>query len=315
MDHAVQVGRLVAPVDPLATGAPVTSLAQVRAGVRDLFARWGLSAPDPVVLSDRGNLVLWCQPHAVVARVATRFPGDDPSALVSVWRRELAVAEHLRRLGIPIVEPATNFPAGPHPMAGTWMSLWNHAPSGRSTPPALDLTLVRRLTDAMAQFPGDLPDRGAWIHPQDALPRLNPLRSHDADVARLATEVERLDDEMGPRALWPAHGDAHAGNLLWTGGTWRWIDFEEASRMPRFWDLATFVAQGALAQPTTDPLVLEALALPEVAADPEAFRWAVRARVTGSVATALGLAAVGQGDREVARGRLGQFAAFREQWG
>ncbi|WP_229725650.1 phosphotransferase family protein [Calditerricola satsumensis] len=36
----------------------------------------------------------------------------------------------------------------------------------------------------------------------------------------------------------PAHGDAHLGNLLASPQGWLWIDFEDASRMPRFWDLA-----------------------------------------------------------------------------
>lgn len=301
--------------DTRSAGAPVTSVAEVRGGVRDLLAHWGLSAVDPVVLSNRGNLILWCRPYALVARVATAFPGDDPAAFVSVWRRELAVAEHLRRHHIPVVEPTTMLPPGPHPVAGTWMTLWTLAdPAGSApaAPPALGL--VRRLTEVMEQFPGELPARGAWIHPQEALARLHSLRSRDADVARLATEVERVDDEMGSRALWPAHGDAHAGNLLWAGGTWRWIDFEDASRMPRLWDLATFVAQGGLAEPASNRLLLEALACPEVAADRDAFRWAVAARVTGSVATALGLAVVGQGDLDAARRQLRQFAAFRDQW-
>ena len=302
-------------MDTRPAGAPVTSVAAVRDGVRGLLAHWGLSAGDPVVLSHRGNLILWCRPHALVARVATAFPGDDPAAFDSVGRRELAVAEHLRHHHLPVVEPTTLLPAGPHPVAGTWMTLWTLADPGGAIPPVPPaLALVCRLTAAMEQFPGELPARGAWIHPQEALARLNPLRSRDAEVDRLATEVERAEDEMGSRALSPAHGDAHAGNLVWTGGTWRWIDFEDASRMPRFWDLATFVAQGALAQPASSRLVLEALACPEVAADRDAFRWAVWARVTGSVATALGLAVVGQGDLDAARRQLRQFTAFRDQW-
>ena len=254
----------------------MTSVAEACDGVRALLAHWGLSAADPVGLSNRGNLILGCRPYALVARVATVFPGDDPAAFASVWRRELAVAEHLRRHHLPVVEPTTLIPAGPHPVAGTWMSLWSLADPGGATPPVPPaLILGCRLTEAMKQFPGELPARGAWIPAQEALPRLNPLRSRDADVDRLATEVERVEDEMGSRVLSPAHGDAHAGNLVWTGGRWRWIDVEDASRMPRSWDLATFVAQGALGEPASNRLVLEALARSEVAADRDAFRWAV----------------------------------------
>lgn len=291
-------------------------MAQVRDGLKALLAHWGFSAVDPVVLSHRGNLILWCRPYPLVARVATLFDGDDPAEVEGVWRREVAVAEHLRRLGIAVVEPAAMLPAGPHPVAGTWMTFWRYAaPDAPGPCPAPGLALVRRLTEAMEQYPGDLPARGAWIHAQEALRRFHPLIARDADVARLASQVERVEGEMGQRGLWPAHGDAHAGNLVWADGTWRWLDFEDASRMPRFWDVATFVAEAALAGPGGEPLVLAAQALPDVAADPETFRWAVWARVTGSVATTLGLAVVGQGHLEAACGRLGQFATFLEQWG
>lgn len=291
-------------------------MAPVRDELIALLAQWGCSAGDPVVLSDRGNLILWCRPHPLVARVATLFAGDDPAEVEVVWRREVAVAEHLRRLGIAVVEPAAMVPAGPHPVAGTWMTLWRYcAPEAPGPRPEPGLALVRRLTWAMERFLGDLPARGAWIHPQEAVRRLRPLTAGDADVAQLVSEVERVEGEMAQQVLLPAHGDAHAGNLLWADGTWRWLDFEDASRMPRFWDVATFVARSALVRPRGDPLVRAALALPEVASDPEAFRWTLWARVTDSVATGLGLAVVGQGDVAAARRRLRLWAGFREQWG
>jgi Ser/Thr protein kinase RdoA (MazF antagonist) len=49
------------------------------------------------------------------------------------------------------------------------------------------------------------------------------------------------------------HGDAHAGNLLRSGGQWLWFDLEETCRGPRLWDLAVLApgsgpdAAGALA--------------------------------------------------------------------
>ncbi len=62
---------------------------------------------EPVVLSDAGNLTLWLRPYPLVARVL--FAGDDANFWGAVWQRELRVANHLTRHGIPLWHPPRSF--------------------------------------------------------------------------------------------------------------------------------------------------------------------------------------------------------------
>ncbi len=64
--------------------------------------------------------------------------------------------------------------------------------------------------------------------------------------------------------LLPAHGDAHPGNLLPTSHGWRWIDCEDVSSMPQFWDLASFFANPALLRGFDPPLIAPAVNSAEI---------------------------------------------------
>jgi aminoglycoside phosphotransferase (APT) family kinase protein len=91
----------------------------------------------------------------------------------------------------------------------------------------------------------------------------------------------------------PAHGDAHAGNLLRTDAGWVWCDFEDAARMPRHWDLACAVFRGPLdgEEPewaaAVQRCVLGAAPAP---ADWDAFELALAVRTVQSVSGGLLLA-------------------------
>jgi hypothetical protein len=90
------------------------------AAVTEAARREGLGFDDPVVLRDRGNLLVHLRPAPVVARVATvtgtRRPGD-------AWlRREVSIAGHLAARGMPVVPPSAEIDPGPHTHDGIALS-------------------------------------------------------------------------------------------------------------------------------------------------------------------------------------------------
>jgi aminoglycoside phosphotransferase (APT) family kinase protein len=58
-------------------------------------------------------------------------------------------------------------------------------------------------------------------------------------------ELEAAADAGGAGVV--LHGDAHAGNLMRSGGQWLWLDLEETCRGPRHWDLAVLARSQAAA--------------------------------------------------------------------
>lgn len=136
----------------------MTQIHEVIAESQKLLSDWGLPLDDPLILRDAGNLTLWLRPYPIVARVATLFSGDDADFWGAVWQRELRVAAHLTRQNVPIVAPTTAVPAGPHRVAGTWMTLWNYAQAVECPPLGMDgLAMVSELTRAMGTVPEPLP--------------------------------------------------------------------------------------------------------------------------------------------------------------
>ncbi len=250
----------------------VTQVHDVMIDVEALLSPWGMRLEEPVVLSDAGNLTLWLRPYPLVARVATLFSGDDAEFWGEVWQRELRVAAHLIWHNIPIVAPATGVSAGPHRVAGTWMTLWDYAKPLESPPVSIDgVAMVRDLTRAMEAFPEKLPRWSPWMHAEEAVQQLHPIAIEDTRVGDVVKEVEHVAQRIKDDLLFPAHGDAHPGNLLPTHHGWRWIDFEDVSLMPRFWDLASFVANTALLHGFDHPMVATACGLSDVTEPPESF--------------------------------------------
>ena len=295
----------------------VTQVHDVVVDLAALLSRWDMRLEEPVVLSDAGNLTLWLRPYPLVARVATLFAGDDANFWGAVWQRELRVADHLTRHGIPLVAPATVIPAGPHRVAGTWMTLWDYAEPREGLPdPADGVAMVRALSHAMQSYPErqTLPPWGAWTHVTEAVEHLRLVVGQNVQAREILREVERVRQQLQGEPLVPAHGDAHRGNLLPTEQGWRWIDFEDVSLMPQYWDLASFVANTALFDGVDHPLVAQARELDDVRAAPEAFWWTVRARVVMSLSTNMGLALMGHGDQLFAFRQWERWPTFLRDW-
>jgi thiamine kinase-like enzyme len=99
---------------------------------------------------------------------------------------------------------------------------------------------LRRVHDALADYPGELPVYSEKIEECAALlrdPAALPALAAD-DRMFLTRAYERLRGSLAtlPVRLSRIHGDAHMGNVFITPGGPLWTDFEAASLGPREWD-------------------------------------------------------------------------------
>jgi hypothetical protein len=275
--------------------------------------RLGLTNTTPIVLSDAGNLTVHLAPYSIVARIVKLFPGDNPYYWREVWARELRVVHHLITRGVPVVPFTTIVPPGPHQVGDTWMTLWEYV-SPASLPTlsgkhAIDM--INKLTGAMADFQEPLPTLGVWKNVSKAVENLRSITDKGDHIADLLLAFEQVDEKMKSyNKLFPAHGDAHPRNLIASSTGWRWIDFEDVSLMPQFWDFASFIGNTALFHGLKHPIVEYVLSQNMIANDKPAFQFALRARVIMSTTTNLSLALVGHGDLDFAHSQLERINDF-----
>lgn len=269
-------------------------------------ANLGLAHVKPVVLGDAGNLIIHLSPFPIVARVAKLFPGDDSLFWRDVWDREIHVVRHLMELTIPVVPYTRILPPGPYPVSDTWMTLWEYTEQVPMPPLSAQqgVALVTDLAHALSVYSEPLPSLGAWRNVADAADYLLLHHRGDDRVSRLVAVYERVNERMPSEVLYPAHGDAHPSNLLATETGWRWIDFEDVSLMPKFWDLASFVGNTALFHGLKHPIVQSMLQQQEVFEDRPSFQFALTSRVTMSTMSNLALALNGHGDLVFAQAQL-----------
>ncbi|HWF76267.1 MAG TPA: hypothetical protein VN694_03735, partial [Caulobacteraceae bacterium] len=95
-------------------------IGQELAAVRTLATRLGLGGDEPVVLKLAKHTTVRLGP--VVARVQS---AGELDAARTVMAREVAVGQHLARLGAPAVRPSIDPPPGPHAVGGCVISLWS----------------------------------------------------------------------------------------------------------------------------------------------------------------------------------------------
>jgi thiamine kinase-like enzyme len=110
--------------------------------------------------------------------------------------------------------------------------------------------------------------------------------------------------------LYPSHGDAHPKNLLPSSKGWQWIDFEDVSLMPKFWDIASFIGNTALFHGLKHPMVAYVLNLKDIAADKQSFRFALKARAIMSITMNLSLALDGSDNLDFATSQLDRLDDF-----
>jgi hypothetical protein len=187
------------------------------------------------VLRDKTNLLVHLAPAPVVARVPLTFTlAREPA-----WfAQEVELAAWLTARGAPVAPPADD--PGPHEHEDFLVTLWAHVDHdlARAQPAAAGRAL-RKLHDALADYPVPLPacDRSGEV--EDVLWRLTPsIIASAEELAALRAAVIRLPPLPPGQAL---HGDAHLRNVLWTPDGPLWSDLENACSGPVEFDLAALV--------------------------------------------------------------------------
>ena len=213
--------------------------------------------------------------------------------------------------GIPVVPYLRIMPPGPYFVGGTWMTLWEYIePAPIPKLSILEIVgMINELVTAMSDFQEPLPALGAWRNVGQAADFVSSIRDDDR-IARLLAAYEDVNERIESEGLYPAHGDAHQGNLLASSTGWQWIDFEDVSLMPKFWDFACLIGNTALFRGLKDSSVETVLAQRAVSQDPSPFRFALKARVIMSTLTNLDLALKGHGDLDFSRQQLARIHDF-----
>lgn len=276
----------------------------------------GLSDINPIVLSEGGNLIIHLSPHPIVARVATVISEENPDSANKLLTRELRVARHLHKENISVLLPTNMIDAGPHYNSGIWMTFWNYiSPTKLKSPkPSEAVQLINALSEAMKSFSDELPVLGVWDRISQSATRLR--KNPDQRIQSLLKVFQRVDDQIRSietNLLIPAHGDAHVGNLLPSPEGWLWMDFEDVSLMPRYWDFASFVANLVLFKGFQNPIFRYMLDSTDIITNSKAFRLALKARALMSVIGNLDLALEGYGDLTFATRQLNLMEDFFPQ--
>jgi Phosphotransferase enzyme family len=227
-----------------ATATRDRSRRAVRAAVQ-VAADHGLPVREAVVLRDGSNLTVALQPAAVVARVSTTTSAvRDGDAWLT---RELAVAEHLVAAGAPVVSPSRELPPGPHDHDGLVLSFWELAPRvDEPADPGAAGEALRICHEALADFPGELPELGALEEARSLVDWLSAeerIGNEDAALLvevgdRVVARIDALDLPMRP-----LHGDSHLRNVINTTRGALWADWEDTFAGPLEWDLACLAAR------------------------------------------------------------------------
>jgi hypothetical protein len=215
----------------------------------DLARTLGASVSDTVVLRHGSNVSVLLRPAMLVAKVAWQRRGFRRTP--DWFAREVAVAGHLRRAGVPAVRPATAIPPGPHRHRGHLVTFWDHI---TVTDDPVDPTTTGRCLRACHRALAD----HVWAHPP-----FDPCAECDRVLARtpsrqfLAGERALLESLAGPlfdvvrtwdRPAQALHGDPAPWNMLRSGADHVWCDFEDTYVGATWWDLACLTAPATVAQ-------------------------------------------------------------------
>ncbi|WP_303798649.1 phosphotransferase [Alicyclobacillus macrosporangiidus] len=265
----------------------------------------GLHATDGQVLSDGGNLIVRLLPCDCVCRVMTLFGDENPTYWRDVLSREVRVAQYLHGQGVPVVTPVSNMDPGPHPVGNTWFTVWEYVSPVEHSDLSVDeaYVLLRKVEVGLKTYPHALPILGTWKPVESAVENLS--RIDDERVTSLIRFWETVDRRLKalPRnELVPVHGDAHLGNLIASASGWLWMDFEDCSLMPPFWDLAAAVGRTYLfgeERPFSNRLM--AMYLGEIPSEEVVgqFNLALAARLVQSMSLNLDLTLHGHGNADL----------------
>jgi hypothetical protein len=240
--------------------------------------REGLRFDDPVVLRDRGNLLVHLRPAPVVARVATvtgtRRPGD-------AWlRREVSIAGYLAGCGMPVVPPSAEIDPWPHTHDGISLSFWELAEEVEAPLDARAAgRALRACHEELVDYEGELEPLGTlteaerWLAELRAEGQVGEERA--AELRGAAAAVRRRIEALG-LPLQPVHGDAHLDNAIQTAAGPLWNDWEDTCLAPRALDLGCMEAAASVFGDDPGPVAPALEAYGPI--DPEALAAFVAAR-------------------------------------
>lgn len=274
----------------------------------------GVEVREPQVLSDRSNVMIRLAPAPVVARVATSTADIRAGGAQDWLARDVALATYAGSAGADVVPPARELPAGPHTEDGLAIAFWELVEHDGSRPPSPREAgeALRRLHEALAGFPGELPPFAAMLDECEAVierlgsPTARPgVTAPPVSFDRIRSALEDIRSAIDAAALpaRPLHGDASRSNLLRTPAGLLWTDFEDSCLGPVEWDLACLALSAA---PDAD----EALQAYGQRHDNTLETFIEARRLQGAVWTAL-LAERHPGLRERAEERLSRWAPPR----
>lgn len=268
---------------------------------------FGLVGITPRIISDSGNLIIHLAPYPIVARVATYLSNEFSDKVYDVLNKELDVALYLKSRNIPIVLPYSLTGDKPYNINGLWMTFWEYISPIKtlSINPVESMQMINRMSKAMDDYPKVLPKYGVWDRVTISAKRLR--KNTDVRIQSILNEFEQIDSQIRsitPKELVPCHGDAHAGNIISSYKGWLWLDFEDASLMPEYWDEASFVGNLVLFGGFEKPIFQHMIKDTNIASNYIAFKLALKARTLMSVIGNNDLAIQGYGDLKFAKRQL-----------
>ena len=214
--------------------------------VANLVRDQGLEVGVPVTLRSTNNVIAWMRPSPVVAKMAW-----DAAASA----RELQLATSLAAVGAPVVPPIDIGIAQPVNVEGHWVTFWQYVADERSATALQVAVSLFALHAGLAKIPGRSTLRTCDGRLESAVGLLDGpelargLAKKDCALLRraLLDGIAALNSQTGPlRAL---HGSPHRFNILTTGGTTLFIDFETVELGPVEWDVAHLEEEVAVHYP------------------------------------------------------------------
>jgi hypothetical protein len=220
-------------------------------------AAHGIVADRCDILQNGSTLVLRLT-ETLVARVVTDLIGPRQGA--GWFARENAVAQHLTKLGAPVVPLHPGLPPGPYEHLGYPLNFWQFvtAIDAGPDPKTVGRTLYR-CHDLLRSFSEPLPEFAILL---ESIALLETLEHRGLfPPATLQLLEERLSSSLGflkDFPVQPLHGDAHPGNLLNTTLGLLWTDWEDTFLGPVEWDLASIIWNAQILdkdQPTAEAVL------------------------------------------------------------
>ena len=197
--------------------------------------------PDRCEILQNGNTLVLRLTKTLVARVVTDL--DGPRQGTAWFTRENAVAQHLAKLGAPVIPLHPDLPPGPYEHLGYALNFWQFvtAVTTEAEPAAIGSSLYH-CHSKLRSFDQPLPKHAILTESLALLETLETRRLFPSALIKLLHE--RLESSLIVLKEFPdqpLHGDAHPGNCMNTTLGLLWTDWEDTFVGPPEWDLASII--------------------------------------------------------------------------